>query len=88
MRQAAKANADRIKYLKILRGEHPAQNSNSNRGGGSSSSSGGSPELQRALHALAPGAWRDDAFHTLLQWLYHKLEERQAVARGGAVQRR
>ncbi|GBF90959.1 exostosin-like glycosyltransferase [Raphidocelis subcapitata] len=55
-------------------------------GGGDGNSSGGGGAAQRAqaLHALAPGAWRDDAFHTLLQWLYSKLQQRGARdGRGG-----
>jgi hypothetical protein len=28
------------------------------------------------LRPLGPGGWRDDAFHTILQWLHHKLEKR------------
>jgi len=29
------------------------------------------------LKALRPGEWRDDAFHTIVQWLHHKLEQRR-----------
>ncbi|GBF96649.1 exostosin-like glycosyltransferase [Raphidocelis subcapitata] len=31
---------------------------------------------------LRPGAWRDDAFHTILQWLHHKLAQREAGSAG------
>jgi len=32
---------------------------------------------RQVWHELAPGAWRDDAFHTIVQWLHHKLEQRR-----------
>jgi hypothetical protein len=34
------------------------------------------------LRPLPPGAWRDDAFHTILQWLHHKLSQRGARGAG------
>ena len=33
------------------------------------------------LRPLARGEWQDDAFRTLLQWLHHKLLQRDAAAR-------
>ena len=45
----------------------------------------GDPLGQRTrpwLRPLQRGEWRDDAFHTVLQWLYHKLQQRQGG--GGA----
>ena len=54
---------------------------------------GGGARAAERLHALKPGQWRDDAFHTLLQWLHHKLLERrqsqgQRQRQQGARQRR
>jgi hypothetical protein len=34
------------------------------------------------LRPLRRGGWRDDAFHTLLQWLHHRLQQRRAAEPG------
>ncbi len=43
-------------------------------------------EAQQAVWArgqLGFGEWQDDAFGTIMQWLYHKLQQRQGAAAGG-----
>jgi len=81
MQRAAAAVWRRFAWLAhpvLLRQARELRAANGRRVNGSAG--GGGAEAQRGL--LGAGDWRGDAFSTIMQWLRHKLQQRQVEGGG------